>query len=83
MMLIGSMCFYFFGCIGASYGPRKNLGALALPETSQALKTWLVPPRTNSPCCRASCTTSAGRRTETGKSICACLGILWRIIQNP
>ena len=40
MMLNGSMCFYFLGCIGASYCPRKNLGvALALPKTSQALRT--------------------------------------------
>ena len=40
MMLNGSMCFYFLGCIGASYWPRKNLGvALALPKTSQALRT--------------------------------------------
>jgi hypothetical protein len=36
----GVHVFYFFGCIGASYEPRKNLGVnLALPATSQVLKT--------------------------------------------
>ncbi len=36
----GVHVFYFFGCIGTSYCPRKNLGvAFALPKTSQVLKT--------------------------------------------